>query len=59
MRKHARSTRGQSVDFVLWAFSPYIEGMQTEIRLIRHEPVPKSGSFEVRFSDGRPSEYFY
>jgi hypothetical protein len=29
------------------------------IRIIRHEIVPKTGSFEVRFDDGRPSEYFY
>jgi hypothetical protein len=32
------------------------EGM---IRLIKHEAVPKRGSFEVRFSDGRPSHFFY
>lgn len=29
------------------------------IRLIKHEAVPKCGSFEVRFLDGRPSRYFY
>jgi hypothetical protein len=29
------------------------------IRLIKHETVPKCGSFEVRFPDGRPSRYFY
>jgi hypothetical protein len=29
------------------------------VRLIKHEAVPKCGSFEVRFSDGRPSHYFY
>ena len=29
------------------------------IRLIKHEAVPKCGSFEVRFSDGRPSQHFY
>jgi hypothetical protein len=29
------------------------------IRLIKHEAVPKCGSFEVRFTDGRPSRYFY
>jgi len=29
------------------------------IRLIKHDGVPKCGSFEVRFSDGRPSRYFY
>jgi hypothetical protein len=27
--------------------------------LIKHEAVPKCGSFEVRFSDGSPSRYFY
>ena len=30
-----------------------------EIRIIKHEAVSKCGSFEVRFSDGRPSQYFY
>ncbi len=32
------------------------------IRLLRHTAapaVPDSGSFEVRFPDGRPSVYFY
>ncbi len=29
------------------------------IRLIKHEAVPKCGSFEVRFDDGRPSKFFY
>lgn len=29
------------------------------IRIIRHEAVPKTGSFEVRFADGRPPKYFY
>jgi hypothetical protein len=29
------------------------------IRVIKHEAVPKTGSFEVRFPDGRPGVYFY
>ena len=29
------------------------------VRLIRHEVVPKCGSFEVRYEDGQPSVYFY
>ena len=29
------------------------------IRLIKHEAVPNCGSFEVRFPDGKPSQYFY
>ena len=29
------------------------------IRAIKHEVVPQTGSFEVRFSDGRPSVFFY
>ena len=29
------------------------------VRLIKHEAVPKCGGFEVRLSDGRPSTYFY
>ena len=28
------------------------------IRIIRHEPVPQSGSFEVSFRDGRVSKHF-
>ena len=30
----------------------------TTVRLIKHEPVP-CGSYEVRYSDGTPSKYFY
>jgi hypothetical protein len=30
-----------------------------KVRLIKHEVVPDCGSYEVRFSDGRPSVYFY
>jgi hypothetical protein len=30
-----------------------------KVRLIKHEAVPDCGSYEVRFSDGRPSRYFY
>jgi hypothetical protein len=33
--------------------------MAERIRIILHEGVPKCGSFEVRFPDGRPSQYFY
>lgn len=29
------------------------------VRLIKHEAVPKCGSYEVRYSDGRPSQFFY
>ena len=29
------------------------------IRIIKHEAVPQTGSFKVRFPDGRPSVYFY
>jgi hypothetical protein len=29
------------------------------IRIIRHETSPNCGSFEVRFSDGRVSQFFY
>jgi hypothetical protein len=28
-------------------------------RIIKHEAVPQCGSFEVRFPDDRPSQYFY
>jgi hypothetical protein len=30
-----------------------------DARLIKHETVPNCGSYEVRYSDGRPSRYFY
>jgi hypothetical protein len=33
--------------------------MSDRIRIIKHEAVPKSGSFEVQFPDGRPSKFFY
>ena len=33
--------------------------MPNRIRIIRHEAVLKSGSFEVRFADGRESRFFY
>ena len=33
--------------------------MPDRIRIIKHEAVPKSGSYEVRFSDGRESQFFY
>ena len=36
-----------------------IGGIMMTVRLIKHENVPDSGSFEVRFDDGRPSKYFY
>jgi hypothetical protein len=31
----------------------------TDVRLIKHEAVPQCGSYEVRYTDGRPSRYFY
>jgi hypothetical protein len=33
--------------------------MTDRVRIIRHEAVKDCGSFEVRFADGRPSQYFY
>jgi hypothetical protein len=30
-----------------------------QVRLIKHEAVPRCGSFQVRFSNGFPSQYFY
>lgn len=29
------------------------------VRIIKHQTVPKTGSYEVRYSDDRKSEYFY
>jgi hypothetical protein len=31
----------------------------TAVRLIKHEVIPKCGSFKVRYPDGRPSRYFH
>jgi hypothetical protein len=36
-----------------------IAASDPRIRLIKHEAVPGCGSFEVRFADGRSSQYFY
>jgi hypothetical protein len=33
--------------------------MTDRIQIIKHEAVPKCGSYEVRFFDGRPSKFFY
>ena len=35
------------------------EAVADRVRIIKHEAVPKCSSYEVRFSDGRPSKYFY
>ena len=32
--------------------------MIDRIQIIRHEVAPKCGSYEVRFPDGRPSNYW-
>jgi hypothetical protein len=29
----------------------------TSARIIKHESIPQTGSFEVKFTDGRPSVY--
>jgi hypothetical protein len=31
----------------------------TSARIIRHEAIPQTGSFEVKFTDGRPSVYHH
>jgi hypothetical protein len=33
--------------------------MTDRIRIIKHEGVKDSGSFEVRFADDRPPRFFY
>ena len=33
--------------------------MANRVRIIKHEAVPRCGSFEVRFTDGRASKFFY
>jgi hypothetical protein len=29
----------------------------TSVRIIKHEAIPQTGSYEVKFTDGRPSVY--
>jgi len=36
-----------------------IAGARMAIRILKHEAVHQTGSFEVRFPGGRPSVYFY
>ncbi len=31
--------------------------MTDRVRMIKHEAVPQCGIFEVRYPDGRPSQY--
>jgi len=33
--------------------------MTDRVRIIKHDAVPQCGSFELRFADGRPSQYIY
>ena len=33
--------------------------MTDRIRIIKHEAVPGCGSFEVRYADDRPSQFFH
>ena len=33
--------------------------MTNRVRIIRHEAVPDTGSYEVRFGDGRAWKFFY
>jgi hypothetical protein len=33
--------------------------MTAGIRIVKHEVVPRCGSYEVRFSNGRESRFFY
>ena len=35
------------------------EAVADRVRIIKHEAALKCGSYEVRYSDGRPSKYFY
>ena len=37
----------------------FLKMKNARIRIIKHEAIPGSGSFEVRFADGRESQYFY
>ena len=31
----------------------------TNVRIIKREVIPQTGSYEVKFTDGRPSVYHY
>jgi hypothetical protein len=31
----------------------------TSARIIKHEAIPQTGSYEVKITDGRPSVYYY
>jgi hypothetical protein len=31
----------------------------SDVRIIRHEAIAQTGSYEVKFTDGRPSVYHY
>jgi hypothetical protein len=33
--------------------------MSARVQVVKREPIPQTGSYEVRFSDGRPSKHFY
>jgi hypothetical protein len=33
--------------------------MPDRTSIVKHEAVPKCGSYEVRFADGRQSKFFY
>jgi hypothetical protein len=36
-----------------------VDALSMTVRLIKHERVPDCGSYEVRYSDGRPSVFLY
>ena len=52
------SVLGSILGFTFGPFGATMARM-TSIRLLKHEAVPDCGSFEVRFSDRRPSRFFY
>jgi hypothetical protein len=61
-RNHAAMHPPRRIEFLIaaallsgWALLCLVELMAARIRIIKHEAVPLCGSFEVCFSDGRPS----
>jgi hypothetical protein len=48
-----------SAQFLAASTLPISAEWEMPIRLIKHEAVSNCGSYEVQFSDGRPSRYFY
>lgn len=58
-RAVARRRSCTKASYIAGRRSSRCHGAMTNVRLIKHEVIPNCGSYEVRYSDGRPSRYFY